>query len=91
MLMRSTTTPGTVRSSAQGSRELGIFASSSCVKLVEVPTFLVSMIGDAAVTVTASSSVATFIVKGRLTDWPTVTAMSLRTTLPKPASEVVMV
>ena len=89
--MRSTTTPGTVRSRAHGSRELGIRASSSCVKFVEVPTFLVSMIGDAPLTVTDYSIVATFIVNGRFTDCPTVTAMSLRTILPKPASEVVMV
>src|SRR4029077_14715413 len=41
MLTRSTSTPGTPRSSAKGSRDVGILLSSSEVKLVDVPVDLV--------------------------------------------------
>ena len=57
MLTRSTITPGTVRSTAQGSRELGTWCSSSVLSVVPVPVFLVSMTGVSAVTVTVSSTV----------------------------------
>ena len=48
-LTRSTSTPGTVRMSAHGSRELGICDSSSLVMVVAVPVRLVSTTGVSAV------------------------------------------
>jgi hypothetical protein len=54
MLTRSTRAPGTVRISAHGSRDVGIFSSSVFVKLVDVPIALVSTIGDSPVTVMVS-------------------------------------
>ena len=66
MLTRSSVTPGTVRSSAHGSREFGTRLSSSCVKLVAVPIALASMIGDSPVTVTVSCTVATPSVERNL-------------------------
>ena len=60
MLTRSTSTPGTLRISANGSRDVGIFVSSSVVKLVAVPVTLVSTIGDSPVTVIDSATVASF-------------------------------
>ena len=67
MLTRSTVTPGTVRSSAHGSREFGTWLSSSCVKLVAVPMAVASTIGDAPVTSTDSCTVATPSVSGSAT------------------------
>jgi hypothetical protein len=67
MLTRSITIPGTVRRSAHGSRELGMCASSSCVKLVAVPSLCVSTIGDSPLTVTDSWSDATFSENGKST------------------------
>ena len=45
-----------MRISENGSREVGIFDSSSAVKLVAVPVCLASTIGDAAATVIVSVS-----------------------------------
>ena len=67
MLTRSTSTPGTERISANGSREVGIFVSSSVVKLVAVPVALVSMTGDSPVTVIVSATVAIFSDSGSST------------------------
>ena len=60
MLTRSTSTPGTVFSTAQGSRPCGTCVSSSLVSVVEVPTFFVSTTGVSSVTVTLSARPATF-------------------------------
>ena len=46
MFTRSTSTPGTDRISANGSREVGMFVSSSAVTFVAVPVCLASTIGD---------------------------------------------
>jgi hypothetical protein len=73
---RSTRTPGTVFSTAQGSRDCGVSASSSLVRVVAVPTRLVSTTGVSAVTVTSSACVATFKPKVRFTFWPVVTTTS---------------
>ena len=67
MLTRSTRTPGTVFSTGQGSRDCGVWDSSSLVRVVEVPTLLVSTTGVSAVTVTVSSTEATFMANERLT------------------------
>src|SRR5437763_13870041 len=53
-LTRSTRTPGTERISENGSRDVGIFASSSAVTLVAVPVCFASTIGDGAVTFTVA-------------------------------------
>ena len=58
MLTRSTSTPGTERISENGSREVGIFDSSSAVKFVAVPVCLPSTIGDGAATVIVSVNAA---------------------------------
>ena len=76
MLTRSTSTPGTERISANGSREVGIFVSSSLVKLVAVPVALVSMIGDSPLTVIVSATAASRSVIGSSTLRPTTTARS---------------
>jgi len=89
MLTRSTSTPGTLRISANGSREVGIFCSSSAVKLVDVPVALVSTIGDCPLTVTVSASVATFIATGRSLVEPTDTTTSSWTLVAKPGSAAV--
>src|SRR5262245_61396437 len=73
MLTRSTITPGTVRSSAQGSRDVGMRLSSLAVKLVDVPVALGSTIGDSPVTVTVSVTVPTFSCTDRSTVPPTTT------------------
>ena len=70
-----------MRISANGSREVGIFASSSGVKLVAVPVALVSMIGDSPLTVIVSATAAIFIVTGSSTLWPTATTTPSRTTV----------
>ena len=72
-LTRSTTMPGTVFSTAHGSRPCGTCCSSSRLMVVEVPTRLVSTTGVSAVTVTVSSTVATFMPKVRLAFWPVAT------------------
>ena len=84
MLTRSTSTPGTVRISANGSRDVGIFVSSSEVKLVAVPVALVSTIGDSPLTVMVSATVAIFSVTGSSTLLPTATTTFSRTTVAKP-------
>ena len=56
MFTRSRSTPGTLRSTPQGSRALGTCDSSSVVSVVPVPRFLVSTSGVSAVTVIVSSS-----------------------------------
>ena len=90
MFTRSMITPGTVRSMAQGSRAFGIWAISSLVMVVDVPTFLVSTMGASAVMVTVSSTVATFMRKSRLTLAPVFTVTS-RVRWPKPVREVLSV
>ena len=52
-------TVGTVCMTTHGSRELGMFCSSSSVTLVVVVSRFTSMIGDAAVTLTVSAVPAT--------------------------------
>ena len=86
MLTRSSVTPGTVRSSAHGSREFGTRLSSSCVKLVAVPIAFASTIGDSPVTVTDSCTVATPSVSGSCTLWPTATTTPSRMTARNPGS-----
>ena len=78
-----------MRISAHGSREVGIFSSSSLVKFVVVPIALVSTIGDSPVTVTDSCTLATFIVKVRSNVVPTETMRFSRMTVEKPARSVV--
>ena len=73
---RSTSTPGIVRMSAQGSRELGTFASSSLLIVVPVPVFLVSTAGVSDCTVIVSSTDATLSVNGRFTLVPAATVTS---------------
>src|SRR5204863_9484135 len=89
MLTRSTITPGTVRSSAHGSRDVGITLSSSDVKLVAVPVVLVSTIGDSPVTVTVSATAATVKLIGNSTFLPTTTTRFSRTSVEKPVSAAV--
>ena len=57
-----------------GSRALGMFCSSSSVTLVVVVSFLVSMIGVAAVTFTVSCVPATPILIGSGVDAPAATS-----------------
>ena len=75
-----------MRISANGSREVGIFGSSSAVKLVAVPVALVSTIGDSPMTVIVSATVATFSATGSSTLLPTATTTFSRTTVVKPCS-----
>jgi hypothetical protein len=82
-LTRSTITPGTVRIRAQGSRELGIWTSSSFEMVVAVPTRLVSTTGASPVTVTVSSTVATLREKASSVFWP-LTTVTGRVTPVKP-------
>src|SRR5687768_6239209 len=86
MLTRSTVTPGTVRRSAHGSREVGMRDNSSCVKLVAVPICRASMIGDSPVTVTVSCTAATPMRIGRSTFWPMRTSTCSRAIVWKPAN-----
>ena len=86
MFTRSTSTPGTVRRSAHGSRDVGIISSSFWLKLVAVPIALVSTIGDSPDTVTVSWTDATLMVIGRSTLWPTATTMPSRMKVVKPSS-----
>ena len=76
-----------MRRTAQGSRELGTWPSSSLVRVVPVPTFLVSTTGVSDVTVTVSSTVVTF--KGKVTSTlvPVLT-ISERSWVEKPAREM---
>ena len=89
-LTRSTRTPGTVFRVAQGSRDCGISASSSFVRVVEVPDCLVSTIGELPSMVTVSCTLAMPREKDRVTLWPVVT-MTLRFTVEKPVSETARV
>ena len=82
-LVRSTRTPGTVFRMAQGSRPWGTWASSSLVRVVEVPTRFVSTAGVSAVMVTVSSTVASFRPKAMFAFWPVFT-MTSRVTVAKP-------
>ena len=91
MLTRSTITPGTVRSSAHGSREVGTLASSACVKFVAVPVDLGSTIGDSAVTLTLCSTEASLSEKGTSEFTPTRTSIRSRTVLAKPVRLAVTV
>ena len=89
MFTRSRITPGTVRSSAQGSREFGIFDSSSWSNTVEVPVRLVSMTGDSAVTVIVSSTDATFRPTEMSTFVPVATTTFSRLMVENPVSVAV--
>ena len=89
MLTRSTITPGTVRSSAHGSRDVGISLSSSVVKFVPVPVVFGSTIGDSPMTVTVSARAATFNWSGKSTVPPTTTMTFSRTSVPNPCSAAV--
>ena len=84
MLTRSTSTPGTPRISANGSRDVGIFVSSSEVKLVAVPVAFVSMIGDSPLTVIVSATAAIFRPTGSSTLRPTATMTFSRITVVNP-------
>ena len=84
MLTRSMTTPGTVRSSAHGSRELGTRSNSSAVKFVVVPIWRESTSGEAPLTVTVSWTAATRSVTGKSTLPPTRTTTSERTMVVNP-------
>ncbi len=84
MFTRSTSTPGTDRISANGSREVGIFESSSAEKLVAVPVALVSITGDSPLTVIVSDTVAIFRTIGSSTLLPTATITFSRTMVAKP-------
>ena len=84
-LTRSTMTPGTVRMRAQGSRELGIWMSSSLEMVVAVPTRLVSTTGVSPVTVTVSSTEATLRENPSSTFCP-MTTVTGRVTPVKPVS-----
>ena len=85
-LTRSTSTPLTERSSENGSREVGMLASSSSVTLVAVPVCLASTIGDGAVTLTVSVTAPIASVTGSSTVWPTATMTWSRTLVVKPCS-----
>jgi hypothetical protein len=76
MLTRSTSTPGTVLSTAQGSRPCGTCVNSSLVSVVEVPIFLVSTTGVSSVTFTVSAMPASFSPKLRFTLAPVFTITS---------------
>ena len=86
MFTRSTVTPGTVRSSAHGSREVGIISSSFALKLVAVPMAFVSTMGDWPDTVIVSATEATRMVIGRSTVWPTASTTSSWITVVNPCS-----
>jgi hypothetical protein len=90
MFTRSTITPGTVRRSAHGSRDVGTFSSSDCVKLVAVPVAFASTIGDSPLTVIVSCTVATFMRIGMSTFDPTTTTIPSRTIVLKPVSSAVI-
>jgi len=68
---------------AHGSRELGIIVSSSRLIVVPVPTFLVSITGVSASTVTVSATPATLAVKLRSTLTPAET-ITVRCVVAKP-------
>ena len=89
MFTRSTSTPGTDRISANGSRLVGILVSSSDVKLVAVPVAFVSMIGASPLTVIVSATLAIFSVTGSSMFLPTDTITFSRTTVAKPWSAAV--
>ena len=90
MLTRSTITPGTARSTPQGSRAFGIFDSSSVVIVVAVPRRLLSTSGVSAWTSTVSATPETFIPNSSSTFSPVV-ILILRTVDAKPASDSVIV
>ena len=77
--------------SANGSRDVGIFVSSSAVKFVAVPVARVSTTGDSPLTVIVSDTDATRSVMGRSTLLPTATMTFSRTTVEKPGSVAVIV
>ena len=76
MFTRSSSTPGTERSTENGSREVGIFASSSRENVVDVPVAVASRIGAGAETVTDSVTAATRSSSGASTVLPTATITS---------------
>jgi hypothetical protein len=88
-LTRSTSTPGTVRISENGSREVGIFESSSAVKFVAVPVCLASTIGEGALTVIVSVTALICIATGTLTVLPRSSTTFSRTSVAKPCSAAV--
>ena len=87
MLTRSTSTPGTLRIIENGSREVGIFDSSSAVKFVAVP---VTGVDDRRrpLTVIDPVTVATLIITGRSMVAPTATITFSRTVVLKPGNAV---
>lgn len=89
LFTRSTSTPGTLRISANGSREVGILVSSSVVKLVAVPVTLVSTNGLSPVTVMVSATAARRSCTGMSASRPTATTTPSRLTLAKPVSSTV--
>jgi hypothetical protein len=89
-LTRSSSTPGTERTSENGSRAVGIFASSSLENVVAVPVAVRSRIGAGAETVTVSMNGATRSSIGASTLRPTAT-MTSRTAVRKPESVTVIV
>ena len=89
-LTRSTMTPGTVLSTAQGSFDCGVLSSSAVVSVVDVPVFLMSTTGVAAVTITVSEMPPTVSVKGMALLTPVLT-MTSRDCFVNPASSTVTV
>jgi hypothetical protein len=75
--------------SANGSREVGIFVSSSDVKFVEVPVAFVSITGDSPLTVIVSATCAIFSCIGSSTLLPTDTTTPSRTMVVKPGRTAV--
>jgi len=76
MFTRSSSTPGTVRSAANGSRDVGIVVSSSIENVVEVPVSVGSTMGAAAETVTDSATGAMRSSSAATTVLPTATTTS---------------
>ncbi len=79
--MRSTSTDGTDCSTVHGSREVGIFSSSTLVTLVAVPVLRVSSKGASAVTV-IDSDIDGFSVREMSAFWPTLTLTPARVAVP---------
>ena len=87
---RSVTTPGTVRSSAHGSRDVGIASRSMAVIVAAVPMSRASMSGDAAVTVTSCSTPASCSATGTSTLAPTIMVMCVRVNFANPPISTVI-
>src|SRR5258708_36712441 len=83
--MRSTCTAGADCSTVHGSREVGIFSSSTFVTLVAVPALRVSSSGASAVTV-IDSDIDGLSVMEMSAFWPTFTLTPARVAVPYPAT-----